>query len=489
MTQGEGGLASRGEHLASSLRDRFRGALITSTDTRYDAARALYNGMIDKRPALIAQCATIADVVAAVEVARTQGVLLAVRSGGHNGPGLGSCDDGLVIDLRRLNAVDVNTESRQVSVGAGCLLQDLDAETYSHGLAVPAGIFGSTGIGGLTLGGGHGYLTRAHGLSIDNLLETDVVLADGRCVTANATSHPDLFWALRGGGGNFGVVTRFTFRAHPVSSVFGGWVLWRLEDAREVMRAYRDFLPHAPLALCPFLGLKSVPSHAGFPPEFWGKKVCAIISCHVGTANEGLAALLPLLEGTPDPIFSSLSEISFPEMQTTFDPLLPCGMQWYWKGDFVETLTDEAIDVHLNWFAAAAGDHSFMHLYPIDGAVHQVGQGATAWSARTATWSMVIAGIDSDPSHAPALRDWGRRYWQAVHPFNLSGAYINFMDADEGFSRTRASYGENFNRLAEIKRRYDPENLFRVNQNIAPVGTNELRDPKQRLSAPREKME
>ena len=446
-----------------------RGQIIGRDDPGYDAARKLYNGMIDKRPLLIARCADVADVMEAVRFARDNGLLLAIRGGGHNGPGLGSCDDGLMIDLSMMKEVRVDPAARTVRVGPGCTQGDMDHATHAFGLAVPAGIVSTTGIAGLALGGGTGYLTRKYGLTIDNLLEADVVLADGRFVTASETQNEDLFWALRGGGGNFGVVTSFLFRAHPVSTVYAGPIFWDQGQAREIMRWYRDALPKMPPELCAFLGLKTVPSSAPFPQEIWGRRICALICCYAGPAEEARQAMQPIRTDLPKPIFEFLGEMPFPALQGLFDPLLPSGLQWYWKGDFVRELTDEAIEEHLRQAAGTPSELSLMHLYPIDGAVRQVGKAATPWGARDATWSMVIAGIDADPTKAAALKAWGRTYWQAVHPHNPGGGYVNFMSDDEGTGRLQASYGDNYERLVAVKRRYDPGNFFRVNQNINPA--------------------
>ena len=457
-----------GEFQLDTLTATLRGPLIRRGDERYDDARRLYNAMIDKRPIAIARCADVADVIVAVRFAREHALLTAVRGGGHNGPGFASCDDGLVIDLSAMRSVFVDPASRSVQVGPGCTQGDVDHATHAFGLAVPAGIVSSTGIAGLTLGGGHGYLTRKHGLTIDNLIEADVVLADGRFVTANERSHTDLFWALRGGGGNFGIVTRFVFRAHPVQMVYGGPVFWDFADARAVMRWYRDFLPKAPPELCSFFGMKTMPSCDPFPREYWGRRICALISCWSGSMEQAEQALKPIREQLPRPLVDWMSPMPFPQLQGLFDPLLPSGLQWYWKGDFVKSLPDAAIDVHIEHMAHAPSDLSLMHLYPIDGAVRGVGRHETAWNCRDATWSMVIAGIDADPAKAAALRHWGRKYWEAVHPHTLGGAYINFM-MDEGDERIRATYGDNHSRLAAVKRSYDPTNFFRVNQNIAPA--------------------
>lgn len=457
-------------HEATSTFGRsLRGRLIQSGDADYDAARALYNGMIDKRPRLIARCVDVADVMTAVNFGREQRLLIAIRGGGHNGPGFGSCDDGLVIDLSGMKSVRVDRANRTVRVEAGCTSGDVDHATHPFGLAVPFGIVSTTGVAGLTLGGGTGYLTRKYGLTVDNLLEADVVLADGSFVTASKDQHPDLFWALRGGGGNFGVVTSFLFQAHPVSQVYAGPIFWEAGQAKAVMRAYRDFLPTASEDLGVFVGLKTVPSFEPFPKDHWGKRACALISSYNGSAADGQKVLAPLLDAVPPPIFNWMSVMPFPSIQALFDPLFPKGLQWYWKGDFVKSLPDEAIDTHIAQAAKAPSELSLMHLYPIDGAVHRVAKTDTPWTARDATWSMVIAGIGSNPSQAEALKTWGRAYWKAVHPFNLEGAYVNFMMDDEITGRVQATYGENYGRLVSIKTKYDPQNLFRVNQNIRPV--------------------
>ena len=454
----------------STFQKTLRGSLIQPGDPQYDDARALYNGMIDKRPRLIARCVDVADVITAVNFGREQGLLIAIRGGGHNGPGLGSVNDGLVIDLSLLKSVRVDPASRTVRVDPGCTSGDVDHATHAFGLAVPFGIVSTTGVAGLTLGGGTGYLTRKHGLTIDNLLEADVVLADGRVVTASKDHHPDLFWALRGGGGNFGVVTSFLFQAHQVHTVYAGPIFWEAAPhGKAVMRAYRDFLPTAPEELGIFVGLKTVPPMDPFPKDHWGKHACAIIGAYNGPAAEGERAMAPLLKAVPPPIFNWMGAMPFPAINSLFDPFFPKGLQWYWKGDFVKSLTDEAIDTHIAQAAKAPSALSLMHLYPIDGAVRRVAGNATAWSARDATFSMVVAAIDSDPKQADALKAWGRAYWKAVHPFNLEGAYVNFMMDDEAADRILATYGENYARLAQVKATYDPNNLFRVNQNIQPA--------------------
>ena len=454
-----------------SFKASLRGELIQRGDPCYEEVRQLYNGMMDKKPLLIARCADVADVIAAVRFGRAHELLIAIRGGGHNGPGLGSCNDGLVIDLSLMKGVRVDPANGTVRAGPGCTQGEMDHAGQAFGLAVPAGIVSTTGIAGLTLGGGHGYLTRKYGLTIDNLIEADVVLADGSLVTTNPSHHEDLFWALRGGGGNFGVVTSFVYQAHPVSTVYGGPIFWERSEARRVMQWYREFLPQAPVELCSFLGLKTVPSTDPFPKELWGKPICALISCYSGPLDQAEAAVKPIRQALPPPLLDWMGTMPFPALQSLFDPLLPKGLQWYWKGDFVKTLSDAAIDVHLTHAAKAPSELSLMHLYPIDGAVHRVGRSETAWACRDATWSMVIAGIDADPTRAEALRAWGRAYWKAVHPFNLEGAYVNFMMDDEAEDRVQATYGENYQRLRSVKAKYDPENLFRVNHNILPAAS------------------
>ena len=443
--------------------------LITRSDPEYDEARKLYNGMIDKRPLLIARCVDAADVIAAVNFGRDNKLPVAIRGGGHNGPGLGSVDDGLVIDLSMIKGVRVDPVKRTVRVGAGCVTGDVDHATHAFGLAIPFGVVSTTGVAGLTLSGGHGYLSRQYGLAVDNLLEADVVLADGRFVTASETENADLLWALRGGGGNFGVVTSFLFRANPASTIYGGPIFWELKDAAGIMRWYRDFQATAPEEFYIFLGLQTVPPGDPFPKDHWGKKIVVLLVSHNGPIADGEKAVNAVRAALPKPIIDLAGPMPYPALQAMFDGLYPKGLQWYWKGDFVKTLPDAAIDAHLEHAAKLPSAVSAMHLYPIDGAVHRRKQDATAWNCRDATWSMVIVGVDSDPTKAPALKKWARDYWEAVHPFDLGGAYPNFMMDDEGEARLKATYGDNYKRLATLKKKYDPSNLFRVNHNILPV--------------------
>ncbi len=446
----------------------FRGRLIGPDDADYDEARAVYNAMIDKRPALIARCADADDVATAVGFARDHGLLLAVRGGGHNGAGLGTCDDGVVIDLSLIRDVEVDPGNRTVRVGGGCTWSEVDTATNAHGLATPSGIISTTGVGGLTLGGGLGHLTRKCGLTIDNLLEAELVLASGERVRASAGENPDLFWAIRGGGGNFGVVTSFTFRLHEVGTVIGGPTFWPVEQGAEILSAYREFLPSAPRELNGFFAFHTVPPGPPFPEEIHMRKVCGVVWCYVGAEQDAAAAMAPLMDAVPEPLMHGVGAMPHPALQSAFDALYPKGEQWYWRADFVNEIPDEAVAIHQRFGEAMPTLKSTMHMYPINGAAHDVGATDTPWSYREANWGSVFAGVDPDPANVGAVRDWSVDYFEALHPYSAGGAYVNMM-MDEGQDRVRASYRENYDRLARIKAQYDPENLFRVNQNIQPA--------------------
>jgi hypothetical protein len=456
------------------LRSALRGPVVTPEDPTYDEVRRLHNGAFDPRPQVIARCVDAGDVSAAVRLARGLGVDVAVSGGGHNGAGFGSCDD-LVIDLSLMRNVHVDPAARLAHAGGGALIGDVDHAGHAYGLATPAGIISTTGVGGLTLGGGHGHLTRRYGLTIDNLVSADVVLADGSIVTADSGREPDLFWALRGGGGNFGIVTRFTLRMHPVRTVVAGPILFPIERSEEVLRWYREFLPAAPRELNGFFAFLGVPPVDAFPAELHLQTVCGIVWCYagpLGAADRELAevrAMKPLLDG--------MAEVPYPAFNSAFDDLYPAGDQWYWRGDFVAEVPDEAVEIHGAWGRRLPTWKSTMHLYPVDGAPHDVGPDETAWAYRHATWSEVIAGVDPDPASLPTLRDWTVGYWEAQHPHSAGGAYINFM-MDEGEDRVRATYGPHHDRLAAIKAAYDPDNFFHVNQNIIPSKTVTLPEPR-----------
>jgi hypothetical protein len=447
----------------------FRGTLIGPEDGDYEEARAVYNAMIDKRPGLIARCADPEDVARVVRFARDHELLLAIRGGGHNGAGLGTCDGGVVIDLSSFKDIEVDPNARTVRVGGGCTWGEVDQATGEFGLATPSGIISTTGVAGLTLGGGLGHLTRGYGLTIDNLLEAEMVLASGESVRVNADEHPDLFWAIRGGGGNFGVVTSFLFRLHEVGTVFGGPTFWPADAGAEVLSAYREFLPTAPRELGAFFAFHIVPPGPPFPEQIHLQPVCGVVWCYVGSEEQAAKAMAPLLDNVPEPLMHGVQSMPHAMLQGAFDGIYPAGDQWYWRADFVNDVPDEAVQIHQRFGGSLPTMKSAMHLYPIDGAAHDVDPADTAWSYRDATYNAVFVGVDSDPANAGKVRDWAIGYHEALHPFSAGGAYVNMM-MDEGQERVRASYRHNYDRLASIKRTYDPDNLFRVNQNIQPAG-------------------
>jgi FAD/FMN-containing dehydrogenase len=450
------------------LKGALRGEIVQPGDASYDAVRAVYNGMIDRRPGAIAQVADVADVMACVRAARDAGVKLAVRGGGHNAGGLGTVDDGLVVDMRRLRGIRVDAKARTVRVEAGATWGDVDHATHPFGLAVPCGFISTTGVGGLTLGGGSGYLTRSCGLTVDNLLGADVVLADGRMVTANTDENPDLFWALRGGGGNFGIATSFLFRAHPVSTVVGGPTFWSIDQSEAALKGFQELIGSAPEELGGFFAFVTVPPIPAFPAALHGRKVAAVVWCYNGNKDAFDRIVAPLVNDLK-PLLHGPGEMPYPMLQSFFDPLYPSGLQWYWRADFMPKLSDEAIREHAKWGATLPTGHSTMHLYPMNGAAAQVPAGDTAYRHRDALWSQNIVGVDPDPANAKLLKEWTVAYYDALHPFAKDGAaYVNFM-MEEGPERIRATYGANYERLAQIKRKYDPNNLFRVNQNIPPA--------------------
>jgi FAD/FMN-containing dehydrogenase len=446
----------------------FQGQLIGPEDGDYEQARLVFNRMIDRRPALIARCANTLDVVRIVNFARERGLLLAVRGGGHNGGGLGTCEGGVVADLSPIKFADVNPDARTVRVGGGCTWGEVDAVTGQHGLATPSGIISTTGVGGLTLGGGLGHLTRKCGLTIDNLLEVEVVLASGEVVRANADEHPDLYWALRGGGGNFGVVTSFLFRLHEVGTIFGGPTFWRADQGAEVLSAYREFIGSAPRELNAFFAYHIVPPGPPFPEAIHLRPVSGIVWCYVGSDEEAHKAMAPLLDNLPEPLMHGVHAMPHAMLQGAFDGLYPPGDQWYWRADFVTEIPDDAVAIHDRFGTNLPTMKSTMHMYPISGAAHDIDPSETAWSYRDANWGSVFAGVDPDPANAEVVSRWSIDYQEALHPYSAGGAYVNMM-MDEGEDRVRASYRGNYDRLSQIKRTYDPHNLLRVNQNIKPA--------------------
>jgi FAD/FMN-containing dehydrogenase len=451
-----------------ALKANIRGELIQPGDESYETARKVYNGMIDRHPRLIVRCVDVADVISAVQFAREHKLTLSIRGGGHNVTGFAVNDDGLVIDLSRMKGMRVSPDMRTVHAEGGCTWGDLDHATHPFGLAVPGGIVSTTGIAGLTLGGGVGNLTRPYGLSCDNLLSADVVTADGRLITASADQNADLFWGLRGGGGNFGIVTSFEYRLCPAGTVLAGPIFYASEKSRDVMRFYRDFIAAAPDELNSYFGFHMLPPAPFVPEHLHGVHVGMILSCYVGPLEKGEELVRPLRQFGP-PVLDLLRPMPFPAVNCLFDALLPAGLQNYWKAHFVKELSDEAIEVHAIHGAKVPTYQSTMHLYTINGAAHRVANDETAFSYRDAHWVANIVGIVSDPVNIPRNISWVREYWDALQPYSEAGSYINFL-GDEGEERIKATYRENYERLVALKDKYDPQNLFHMNQNIKPTG-------------------
>ena len=442
-----------------------KGRVVQPSAPDYDERRALFNGMIDKRPAAIAYCVDEADVAAVVRFGTEQGLPIAIRGGGHNGAGLGSVDDGLVIDLSQMNEVSVDPAASLARAGGGALLKDLIEVTHQYALTVPVGTIGTTGVGGLTLGGGVGHLSRAFGLTIDNLAAATVVLADGSVVQTDSEREPDLFWAIRGGGGNFGIVTSFSFRCHPLTNVLAGPTIYDLDDAADAMRWFDGFIASAPDELGGWFAYLSVPPGPPFPEELHLRQVCALVWTQPG---EDETPALREARSYGKPLLDGIAPMPFPVWNTAFDALYPPGEQWYWRGEFFDEISEGLIEATLEWAPKAPTWKSTMHMYAIDGAASRVANDDTAWAYRKARWAQVVAGIDPDPANAEAVRDWSRGYSDATRPYAMAGGYSNFQMDDEP-DRVRGMYGANYDRLARIKAQYDPDNVFRVNQNIEPA--------------------
>jgi FAD/FMN-containing dehydrogenase len=448
------------------LTGRVHGAVVTPADASYDEARRVYNAMVDRKPAVVVRCANAGDVMATVDFARENELALAVRGGSHSVPGYGTCDGGVVADLGGMHAVRVDPERRTARVEGGATLADLHAATYPFGLAVTGGIISTTGVGGLTLGGGFGYLARGLGLTCDNLLSVDVVTADGRFLVADEQSHPDLFWALRGGGGNFGVATSFEYRLSPVKDVYAGPILYELEHTADIMRYYRDTIAGAPEEFSVFPGFQIAPPLPFIPADRHGDPFAITVVCWTGPMEEAERAVQPYREIAPV-VAEMVGPMPYPALVSAFDALLPPGLHQYWKGLFATELTDEAIAVHLEHGPRVPTVNSTCHVYPINGAVHRVAPDATAFSYRDANFATVIAGAWPDAADSEANTDWVRGYYTALEPHSTAGGYVNFMGADDQ-RRVFANYRDNYARLVAIKQTYDPGNLFHLNHNIRP---------------------
>ena len=448
------------------LQGKLSGDVIGPDDDRYDDARRVYNAMIDRHPAAVVRPAAADDVATAVRAAADEGLAVAVRGGGHSVPGFGTADDAVVIDLSAMRRVDVDPATRTAHAQGGATWGDFNEATGAHGLATTGGILSTTGVGGLTLGGGIGYLARGVGLSCDNLVAAEVATADGRIVRASDDENADLFWALRGGSGNFGVVTSFGFRLHPVAMIYGGPMFFELEDAAAILRFYREFIADAPEELGMFPAFQIAPPLPFLPEERHGQTFLAVVACWAGPLEMGEGILKPLHDVAPV-VAEHVGEMPYAALNSAFDALHPPGLRHYWKTSFATDLTDEAIEANLTHGPAVPVVNSTVHIYSINGAVHRVAPDATAFAYRDATFATVIAGMWPDPNDDDANIEWVRGYYDAIAPYSQEGGYINFMSADDQ-DKIRASYRQNYDRLVEVKRAWDPGNVFRVNQNIAP---------------------
>ena len=449
-----------------TLRQQLRGDVIAPEDAGYDQARATRNAMIDKRPAVVTRPVNAGDVISAVNFAREGHLALAMRGGGHSVPGFGTCDDGVVIDMSRMRSVRVNPEKRTARAEGGATWGDFNAATNAFGLATTGGIISTTGVAGLTLGGGIGYLARGYGLSLDNLVSADVVTADGKFLVASEKENEDLFWAIRGGGGNFGVVTSFEFKLHPVKDIYGGPMFFELKYARDLLQFFRAYISTAPEEMGMFPGFQIAPPLPFIPEKRHGDTFALIVACWAGPVDKGEKALKPLHDVAP--VFAEhVGAMPYPALNSAFDGLYPPDLQHYWKANFVKELTDAAIDAHVEHGSTVPAISTTMHIYPINGAVHRVASDATAFAYRDANFATVIAGMWPDPAQNKANIKWVRDYYDATAPLSEEGGYINFM-AEDDQSRIKANYRGNYNRLVQVKKKYDPDNLFRINQNIKP---------------------
>ena len=449
------------------LKASLRGGLIRPGDQDYDEARTVYNAMHDRHPALIVRAADAADVIAVVRFAHDRGLILAVRGGSHSIAGFSTCDGGLVLDLGAMTEIRVDPEQRVVRAEPGVTWGDLNHATHAFGLATTGGIVSTTGITGLTLGGGMGHLARRCGLTCDNLISADVVTADGSLLTCSEEQHQDLFWALRGGGGNFGVVTSFEYRLHPVTDILGGPTFYPLDG--DVMRGYLDLIADAPDELNAVFGLVLVPP-LPFLPEAWhGQPACVVLTCWSGPA-EGDEGVQARLDGVGSIIGQYVDRMPYPVINTLFDELLPFGLRHYWKGCFNQSIADEAIDIHISYGATLPSPQTATLVFPIDGACHSMGVGDTAFAYRDANFAVGLGATWESPADDEANVAWTRAYHEALRPFAMAGGYVNFS-SDDDEAQIRANYRQNHQRLVEIKRRYDPDNLFRMNQNIVPRGS------------------
>jgi len=449
-----------------ALRAAVTAPIIIPGDSGYDEARKVYNFMIDRHPAAVVSCRTAGDVAAVVRQARESGIELAVRGGAHSVPGFGTADGAVVADLSGLSSVTVDQANGSARVGGGVTWGGFNEAAGGFGMATTGGIISTTGVGGLTLGGGIGYLARAYGLSCDNLVAAQVVTADGLTVTASEAEHPDLFWALRGGGGNFGVVTEFTFRLHPVDQIYGGPMFFELSDGEAVLAHFNEYIKTAPREYGGFPAFQIAPPLAFVPEDRVGKPFVAIVSCWTGSAADG-EKIMQRFRDVANPVAEHVGPMPYAALNSAFDGLVPRGLQHYWKAAYAGDLSPELIHAHMEHGPRVPVVNSTVHLYPINGACHDVAADATAFGHRDATYAMVIAGMWPDPADNEANTQWVREYYAAIAPLSQAGGYVNFASSDDQ-STVAANYGVNFPRLQEVKRRYDPDNFFHLNQNIQP---------------------
>ena len=448
------------------LRDRVAGAVIAPEDEGYEEARKVYNAMIDRRPRVVVRCAQAGDVAAAVDFARENGLGVAVRGGGHSVPGFGTGDDAVVVDLSGMRDVAVDPERRTARAQGGATWGNFNDATHAHGLATTGGIVSTTGIGGLTLGGGIGYLARGVGLSCDNLISAELVTADGRSITASEKENEDLFWAIRGGGGNFGVVTTFEYRLHPIREIYGGPMFFELDQARTLLEFYRDYIKDAPEEMGGFPAFQIAPPLPFIPEDRHGEKFAIFVACWAGPVEEGEKALQPIHD-VAAVVAEHVGPMPYPALNSAFDALYPPGLQHYWKANFVTELTDEAIEAHVEHGSQVPVVQSTVHIYPVNGACHRVAPDATAFAYREANFATVIAGMWPDPAQNEDNIKWVRDYYDATAPLSEEGGYINFMSGDDQ-ERIRSNYKGNYERLVAVKQTYDAGNMFRLNQNIKP---------------------
>ena len=448
------------------LREQARGRVITADDEGYNEARAVHNGMFDKRPLAVLRAEQVADVIAGVNFARDNGLDLSIRDGGHSAPGFGTNDDGLVIDMTPMRTVRVDPRNKTAHADAGATWGDFNHATHAFGLATTGGIISTTGITGLTLGGGIGYLARGFGLSIDNLISADVVTADGKFVTASEHENQDLFWGLRGGGGNFGVVTSLEYRLHEVDQVFAGPIFYNLEDAESLFRMFDEFIRDAPEQFGGFPAFQIAPPLPFIPENRHGDTLALAVVHWAGPLDQSEKVLKPFMDVAPI-VANGTGPLPYPALNGAFDGLYPKGIRAYWKGAFVNELPEAAIAAHVEHGSQVPEVSATMHLYPINGACHRVGPNDTAFAYREAKYGMVFLAAWNDPAKDAERIQWVREYYQAMAPYSEPGGYINFMQ-DDDYGKIRVNYRQNYDQLVQVKRKYDPTNLFHINQNITP---------------------